>query len=176
MRPLSMVWLGMIAPGVWLITSGAESRFKGKPAKRRFGHNGEQVRLIDHTGEAHSLDGGAIAMALSVRRLATPFGAEIIGADLHQAPTSTLIETVNAAVTEHAVVVLRDQQINDAEQVRFSRAFGPMELPPHMGLQGAFRRRVAPELFDVSNLDENGDFLPVESLRLASNRANEAVS
>jgi alpha-ketoglutarate-dependent 2,4-dichlorophenoxyacetate dioxygenase len=71
------------------------------------------------------------------------------------------------------VVVLRDQQINDLEQVRFSRAFGPMELPPHMGMQGAFKRRVAPELFDVSNLDENGDFLSVESLRLASNRANE---
>jgi alpha-ketoglutarate-dependent 2,4-dichlorophenoxyacetate dioxygenase len=112
-------------------------------------------------------------MALSVRRLAAPFGAEIIGADLHQAPTGTLIATINAAVTEHAVVVLRDQQINDAEQVRFSRAFSPMELPPHMGLQGAPKRRVAPELFDVSNLDENGDFLPLESLRLASNRANE---
>ena len=112
-------------------------------------------------------------MALSVRRLAAPFGAEILGADLHQPPTGDLIDAVNAAVAEQAVVVLRDQQINDAEQVRFSRAFGPMELPPHMGLQGAPKRRVAPELFDVSNLDENGDFLPLESLRLASNRANE---
>jgi alpha-ketoglutarate-dependent 2,4-dichlorophenoxyacetate dioxygenase len=114
-----------------------------------------------------------MAMALSVRRLAAPFGAEIIGADLHHPPTSTLIEAVDAAVAQHAVVVLRDQQINDAEQVRFSRAFGPMELPPHMGLRGALKRRVAPELFDVSNLDEHGDFLPVESLRHASNRANE---
>jgi alpha-ketoglutarate-dependent 2,4-dichlorophenoxyacetate dioxygenase len=112
-------------------------------------------------------------MALSVRRLAAPFGAEILGADLHQPPTGDLIDAVNAAVAEQAVVVLRDQQINDEEQVRFSRAFGSLELPPHMGLSGPLKRRVAPELYDVSNLDANGDFLPVESLRLASNRANE---
>jgi alpha-ketoglutarate-dependent 2,4-dichlorophenoxyacetate dioxygenase len=112
-------------------------------------------------------------MALSVRRLDAPFGAEILGADLHQPPTRALIDAVNAAVADQAVVVLPGQQINDAEQVRFSRAFGPLELPPHMGLRGASRRRVAPELYDVSNLDENGDFLPEESLRLASNRANE---
>jgi alpha-ketoglutarate-dependent 2,4-dichlorophenoxyacetate dioxygenase len=112
-------------------------------------------------------------MALSVRRLAAPFGAEILGADLHQPPSGDLIDAVSAAVADQAVVVLRDQQINDAEQVRFSRAFGPLELPPHMGLRGASRRRIAPELYDVSNLDENGDFLPEESLRLASNRANE---
>jgi alpha-ketoglutarate-dependent 2,4-dichlorophenoxyacetate dioxygenase len=112
-------------------------------------------------------------MALSVRRLAAPFGAEILGADLREPPTGALIDAVKGAVAEQAVVVLRDQRINDQEQVRFSRAFGPLELPPHMGLRGAPRRRVAPELYDVSNLDENGDFLPMESLRLASNRANE---
>ena len=112
-------------------------------------------------------------MALSIRRLAAPFGAEVLGADLHRPPGSELIDAVNAAVSDQAVVVLRDQRINDEEQVRFSRAFGPLELPPHMGLRGAFKRRIAPELYDVSNLDENGEFLPTESLRLASNRANE---
>jgi alpha-ketoglutarate-dependent 2,4-dichlorophenoxyacetate dioxygenase len=44
-----------------------------------------------------------------------------------------------------------------------------------MGLYGgtSARRRIRPEMYDVSNLDENGDFLPQESLRHASNRANE---
>ncbi|HUE10693.1 MAG TPA: TauD/TfdA family dioxygenase [Steroidobacteraceae bacterium] len=112
-------------------------------------------------------------MALLVQRVAAPFGAEIFGADLHQNPRRALIDTVNGAMAEHAVVVLRDQIISDAEQVRFSRAFGPLELPPHIGFRGSFKRRVAPELYDVSNLDEQGDFLPPESLQLASNRANE---
>jgi alpha-ketoglutarate-dependent 2,4-dichlorophenoxyacetate dioxygenase len=112
-------------------------------------------------------------MRLLVNRLNGPFGAEILGADLHRAPTRELIDTVNAAVAEHAVIVLRDQPITDEEQVRFSRAFGPLELPPTIGLRGSFKRRVAPELYDVSNLDERGEFLPQESLQLASNRANE---
>jgi alpha-ketoglutarate-dependent taurine dioxygenase len=34
-------------------------------------------------------------------------------------------------------------------------------------------RRIAPELYDVSNLAADGGFLPQDSLRLASNRANE---
>ena len=113
-------------------------------------------------------------MPLSVRPLPAAFAAEILGADLHQAPARELIATVNAAVAEHAVVVLRDQAITDEEQVRFSRAFGPLELPPQINLRGSIRRRrLGPELYDVSNLDENGDFLPAESLQLASNRANE---
>ncbi len=112
-------------------------------------------------------------MTLSVRPLAGPTGAEIVGADLHRELSGALIDAVNAAVAEYAVVVLRDQLISDEEQIRFSRAFGPLELPPHLGLRGSFKRRMAPELYDVSNLDEHGDFLPAESLRLASNRANE---
>ena len=76
-----------------------------------------------------------------------------------------------------ALVVLRDQFISDEEQIRFSRAFGPLELPPHMGLKRPQRRdlqqRIRPEMYDVSNIDANGDFLPYESLKMASNRANE---
>jgi alpha-ketoglutarate-dependent 2,4-dichlorophenoxyacetate dioxygenase len=113
-------------------------------------------------------------MSLSVQKLPDAFAAEILGADLRGETTRTLVDTVNAAVTEYSVVVLRDQAISDQEQVRFSRAFGPLELPPQINLRGAVRRRrLGPELYDVSNLDENGDFLPAESLQLASNRANE---
>jgi alpha-ketoglutarate-dependent 2,4-dichlorophenoxyacetate dioxygenase len=114
------------------------------------------------------------SMSLSVRKIPAAFAAEILGADLRQDPTRALIDAVNAAVAEHAVVVLRDQAITDEHQVRFSRAFGPLELPPQINLRGPIRRRrLGPELYDVSNLDENGDFLPAESLQLASNRANE---
>ena len=113
-------------------------------------------------------------MPLSVRPLPAAFAAEILGADLRREPERTLVDTVNAAVAQHAVVVLRDQAITDEHQVRFSRAFGPLELPPQINLRGSIkRRRLGPELYDVSNLDENGDFLPAESLQLASNRANE---
>jgi alpha-ketoglutarate-dependent 2,4-dichlorophenoxyacetate dioxygenase len=100
-------------------------------------------------------------------------GAQILGADLRAPPDRALIDAVSAAVADHAVVVLRDQDITDDEQIRFSRAFGPLELPPAMGVRVGLKRRVRSELYDVSNLDEQGNFLPAESLQHASNRANE---
>jgi alpha-ketoglutarate-dependent 2,4-dichlorophenoxyacetate dioxygenase len=116
-------------------------------------------------------------MQLTVNALLPSFAAEIAGADLHRPPDAALIWTVERAVAEHAVVVLRDQFITDEEQIRFSRAFGPLELPPHMGMKRADRdhvhRRISPEMYDVSNIDHNGDFLPYDSLKMASNRANE---
>lgn len=113
-------------------------------------------------------------MPTVVNALHPLFAAEMLGADLHRDPTPQLVSEVEAAMAKYALVVLRDQAITDAEQIRFSRKFGPLELPPHMGMKpGALRPRIAPEMYDVSNLDEKGDFLPQESLRLASNRANE---
>jgi alpha-ketoglutarate-dependent 2,4-dichlorophenoxyacetate dioxygenase len=114
-------------------------------------------------------------MSLVVRPLHSVFGAEMLGADLKSEPAPELVAGVNDAMARYAVLVLRDQFISDDEQIRFSRKFGPLELPPHMGLYGGTtaRRRIRPEMYDVSNLDEHGDFLPQESLRHASNRANE---
>lgn len=112
-------------------------------------------------------------MSFTLNPLHPLFGAELIGADLHREPSAELIAAVNDAMAKFAVLVMRDQFIDDEEQIRFSRCFGPLELPPHMGLKGDFERRLRRELYDVSNLDEKGDFLPLESQRHISNRANE---
>jgi alpha-ketoglutarate-dependent 2,4-dichlorophenoxyacetate dioxygenase len=115
-------------------------------------------------------------MSLHYRPL-EPFGLEITGADLHAPPDAALVAAVETAMAAHALVIVRDQHITDEEQIRFSRAFGPLELPPHMGMKRTERhdlqRRIRPEMYDVSNLDGNGDFLPLDSLRTLSNRANE---
>jgi alpha-ketoglutarate-dependent 2,4-dichlorophenoxyacetate dioxygenase len=85
------------------------------------------------------------------------------------------VAAVSDAMAQYAVLVLRDQEgITDAQQIRFAREFGPLELPPHMGMKRPpGPRRIAPELYDVSNLAADGGFLPQDSLRHASNRANE---
>jgi alpha-ketoglutarate-dependent 2,4-dichlorophenoxyacetate dioxygenase len=110
---------------------------------------------------------------LVVRQVHALFAAEMLGADLRGEPSPELVQAVNESMAKYAVVVLRDQMITDEEQIRFSRTFGPLELPPQMGLKGAAKPRIRPEMYDVSNLDDQGDFLPAESLRHASNRANE---
>ena len=113
-------------------------------------------------------------MTLQVNPLHPVFAAEMLGADLRQAPSESLVAAVNEAMARYAVLVIRDQSIDDAQQIRFARQFGPLELPPHQGLKGAHGMpRIARELYDVSNLGADGNFLPQDSLRHASNKANE---
>jgi len=113
-------------------------------------------------------------VSLTVRPLHPIFAAEILGADLTVPPGAELVETVEQAMADHAVVVVRDAEISDEDHLRFSRAFGPLELPPGLNrFDGNKPRRIAPELFDLSNLDENGEIIPYASERRRLARATE---
>ena len=113
-------------------------------------------------------------MSFLVNPLSPLFAAEMLGADLRLAPSVELVAAVNDAMARYAVLVIRDQSIDDAQQIRFARQFGPLELPPHQGLKGAHGpARISRELYDVSNIGADGTLLPQDSLRLASIRANE---
>jgi len=59
-------------------------------------------------------------------------------------------------MARYAVCVIRDASLDDDDQIRFSRAFGPLELPP------GSRGRIAPQLYDISNLDANGEIIPFD--------------
>ncbi len=82
------------------------------------------------------------------------------------------MRTVEHAMAQYAVVAIRDQHISDAQHIGFSRAFGSLELPPNLGM-ATMKRRLRPELYDASNLDENGELLDPESPRRSYNRGNE---
>lgn len=101
-------------------------------------------------------------MALSVNPLHPIFGAEIAGADLTRPPDDTLVRTVEDAMARYAVCVVRTAGITDDEHIRFSRAFGPLELPPKLGRFNV-ARRLRGELFDASNLDAEGNIIPYMS-------------
>ena len=101
-------------------------------------------------------------MALSITPLHPIFAAEIIGADLTRAPDEELVRTVEDAMARYAVTIARSVDISDEDHIRFSRAFGPLELPPGMGRPNA-QRRLRRELFDASNLDVNGEIIPYRS-------------
>ncbi|MGH8228861.1 MAG: TauD/TfdA dioxygenase family protein [Steroidobacteraceae bacterium] len=88
------------------------------------------------------------------------FAAELVGADLTQPPSQELVETVEAAMAQYGILVIRDAHISDEQQIQFSRAFGPLEIPsrPKGGPpRPEFKRRMAPELFAAGNLDMNGN-------------------
>src|SRR5688572_7052272 len=98
---------------------------------------------------------------MDVRPLHPLFAAELIGADLTAAPSRELVETVEAAMARYVVLVVRDARITDEQHKRFSRAFGPLELPSRV--PGAARpqgRRVFdPDLFYAGNLDKDGEII-----------------
>jgi len=104
------------------------------------------------------------------------FAAELVGADLAQAPSPELVKIVEDAMAQYAILVVRDQgHVGDAEHIRFSRAFGPLELPPQIGFNTGTprKRRFAPELYDASNLNDEGELDAPDSLRRRYAKGNE---
>ena len=108
-------------------------------------------------------------MTLTVRPLHPLFAAELLGADLREAPAPELVEVVEQAMAQYAVLAIRDQHISDEDHIRFSRAFGPLELPPNLGMPSA-KKRLRRELYDASNLDADGHVLTPDSPRRKYNR------
>jgi len=93
---------------------------------------------------------------IEVKPLHPRFAAEIIGLDTAAPITPEIVQAVEAAMAEYAVCVVRNASLTDADHLRFSRAFGPLELPP------GSRGRIAKELYDISNLDAKGEIIPFD--------------
>ena len=93
------------------------------------------------------------------------FAAELIGADLTGLPGQELVRAVEEAMAQYGVLVVRDARISDEQHRRFSRAFGPLEIPsrPSGIARPTGKRGAAYGLFYAGNLDENGEIVPYGS-------------
>lgn len=109
---------------------------------------------MDVLAQDGSLDG------LSLRASGAGLGAEIVGIDLRRIDGAGFA-TLHRAWLDHLVLLVRDQALNDAELIAFSRRFGDLDLAP---IQETGRRFVEglPELYVVSNVMEKGE--PIGSL------------
>jgi alpha-ketoglutarate-dependent 2,4-dichlorophenoxyacetate dioxygenase len=113
---------------------------------------------------------------MQVRPLHPLFAAELVGADLTAEPSPELVATVEEAMARHGILVVRDAEIDDEQHKRFSRAFGPLELPSRAGdappvPQGSLKRD--PDLFYAGNLDPDGAIIPYASERLKLGKGAE---
>jgi alpha-ketoglutarate-dependent 2,4-dichlorophenoxyacetate dioxygenase len=95
---------------------------------------------------------------VQVHQLHPRFVGEIVGLDTSAQITAAMVNAVESAMAKYAVCVIRDASLKDRDHIRFSRAFGPLEFPPPP--ESSRRSAVAPELFDVTNLDSNGNIVP----------------
>lgn len=98
-----------------------------------------------------------------INQLHPIFAAELIGADLTKPPGRDLVDTVENAMAKYGVLIIRDAEITDEQQIEFSRAFGPLEIPsrPPSTAQGP-KPRISPMLFAAGNIDLNGNIRPYD--------------
>lgn len=72
---------------------------------------------------------------IDVRRVAPSVGAEIHGVDLRQPLDERAQGEIRAALHEHGVIFLRDQQITPDQHLAFARYFGEVEVDPTAGMK-----------------------------------------
>ncbi len=116
-------------------------------------------------------------MDLAIRPLHPLFVAEVKGVDLSRDIDLATQRAIEHAMDEYAVCVLPEQKLDDERQIAFSRRYGPLENASAVKAQrkaGVIGKRVRhPEIFDVSNLDENGSIMAANDDRWLYRQANE---
>ncbi len=94
---------------------------------------------------------------ITVSKLHPHIGAEITGVDLRRPLDEASFEVIREAWHQHSVLVLRDQRIDDDQQVEFARRFGPLEKTTFTVAADN------PYIYRLSNVDDDGNVLPVDS-------------
>jgi taurine dioxygenase len=90
--------------------------------------------------------------AFQLRAFDGPLGAEVVGLDLSRPLPDEVFSRLHRAHLDHHVLVLRDQRITPAQQIAFSRRFGPLQIH----VLDRFQLPGHPEVLVVSNIKENG--------------------
>ncbi len=99
------------------------------------------------------------------------FVAEVTGLDLRNPLTPAQARAVEDAADRHAVLVFRDQAIDDDQQIAFGLNFGALEAEPATVDLHKRRLRHA-QMNDISNLDEDGKLLAADDRRRMFNLGN----
>jgi len=108
-------------------------------------------------------------MNFSVHPLAPTIGAKITGLDLSQPlPDETMAE-VRQVWLDHVIALFPEQKVDDDQQIAFSRRIGERELINMSALQMDGR----PEIYQATNLDQDGNFLVDDDPVMAINQGNQ---
>ena len=97
--------------------------------------------------------------SLAVKPIFGGFSAVIEGLDLSAPLNSEIINQITNYWLEYPVLIIKKQNINDAEQVKFAKSFGELEIHPSL----AHRSSKTPEIYRVSNVDENNQIMEPKS-------------
>jgi alpha-ketoglutarate-dependent 2,4-dichlorophenoxyacetate dioxygenase len=102
-------------------------------------------------------------MAISICPLTPVFAGEVAGIDCRRRLDAEEVAAIEAGMDRYAVLVFRDQLLEDAQQLAFTRHFGELEsyaTPGH--IRRKTEQRLGPGIADFSNLDKDGNILAAE--------------
>jgi len=94
-------------------------------------------------------------MAVSIKNLDAPLGAQIGGIDLAERLTGADFEAIEEAWQTRLVIVARGQRLSDPQLLAFSRQFGELD-PPGPNPYGEPFNKEFPEINVISNVVANG--------------------
>ena len=104
---------------------------------------------------------------LEINPLHPLFAAEVVGLDLDAGPDADELAAIKDAFAAHSVLVFRDQDISDEQQVAFSEHFGPLETTK-VGTPGA-----GSSLVVLSNIGADGGITAPTDRQVLNNKANQ---
>ena len=111
-------------------------------------------------------------MTIETRDLHPLFVAEMRSVDLRNTPDTALCAAIDSAMDRYAVLVLRDQHLDDQQQLAVGRALGTLEdMPAQVGMEK--QRLKHRELVDISNLEVDDTLLPADDRRRMFNLGNQ---
>ena len=96
-------------------------------------------------------------MSIAVEPLSSALGAEIRGVDLRDDLSPEIVSQIAEAFGEHLVILFRDQELTEEQQVQFARCFGEpglRSLPPDQWPEGPDHN---PLVMLISNIREKGE-------------------
>jgi alpha-ketoglutarate-dependent 2,4-dichlorophenoxyacetate dioxygenase len=94
-------------------------------------------------------------MPVSTRQIGPCFAAEVEGVDMTKPLSPEDVAAIHAGMDRYAVLVFHDQQIDDAQQLAFTKSLGEIEHAIGTSLRGPEELRLPTTFADVSNLDKN---------------------
>ena len=116
-------------------------------------------------------------MSISINLLAECFAGEVSGIDLRQSLSPEIVSAIESGMDKYAVLVFRDQDITDNQQLEFSQNFGPVESSIGGNISSLRstrpdQRRLSVDIADLSNLDQDQNVYAREDRRRLFNLGN----
>src|SRR5712691_5642783 len=96
-------------------------------------------------------------MPVTTRQIGPCFAAEVEGVEMTKPLSEEEVDAIHAGMNEYAVLVFHDQDIDDDQQLAFTRSLGDIEHAIGPSLRAPDEYRLPTSFADVSNLDKDNN-------------------